>query len=48
MLRIVAGAFNDLAFRRLGADALSLIDEFAENLLLELDYQQVLTLNPKP
>jgi len=40
LLRLVGSAFNDIAIRRIGADALSLLDEFAENLLLELDYKQ--------
>lgn len=40
LLRQISKVFNDVAVRRLGVDAVTLLDEFAENLLEELDYRQ--------
>uniref|UniRef100_A0A7S0HR83 Protein kinase domain-containing protein n=1 Tax=Hanusia phi TaxID=3032 RepID=A0A7S0HR83_9CRYP len=40
LLRLISKVFNEIAVRRLGVDAVTLVDEFAENLLEELDYVQ--------
>ena len=40
LLRLIAKGFNEEAVKRIGVDAVTLIDEFAENLLEELDYTQ--------
>ena len=42
MMRLLAKNFNEEAVRRIGVDAVTLLDEFAENLLEELDYTQVI------
>jgi len=38
LMRLIAKGFNEEAVRRIGVDAVTLLDEFAENLLEELDY----------
>ena len=40
LMRLLAKNFNEEAVRRIGVDAVTLLDEFAENLLEELDYTQ--------
>lgn len=43
LLRLIAKGFNEEAVKRIGVDAVTLLDEFAENLLEELDYTQEAT-----